>query len=132
MSRKNVEIVRHIFGGWAAGDFSGAADALDPHVTVVVRQPFVEFGVFHGPDGVRDYFLGFFAQFEKLTMQAQQLRTAGDTVLVQVLQRGEGKVSGLSAEISFFMLFTFRGGQIVRIEAVVEEGEALEAAGLSE
>ena len=30
------------------------------------------------------------------------------------------------------MLFTFRGRKIVRMESIVDEGEALEAAGLSE
>jgi ketosteroid isomerase-like protein len=35
-------------------------------------------------------------------------------------------------EQEFFMLFTFRGGKIVRIESILERDDALEAAGLSE
>jgi ketosteroid isomerase-like protein len=35
-------------------------------------------------------------------------------------------------EQRFFMLFTFRGGKIVRIESILERDEAIEAAGLRE
>jgi hypothetical protein len=48
-----------------------------------------------------------------------------------VVQHGKGKVSGIEGDDSYFMLFTFHGGKIVRIESVRTEGEALEAAGLS-
>jgi ketosteroid isomerase-like protein len=130
MAEGNIETVRRIFDGWAKGDFSVGADALDPHVTVVVRPPFIEFGVFHGPEGIREWFLVFLEQFERMTMEATDLRAVGDTVVVEVLQRGEGKASGIDMELSFFMLFTFRGAMIVRIETVMAEAEALEAVGL--
>ena len=32
----------------------------------------------------------------------------------------------------FFMVFTFRGGKIVRMESILNRDDALEAAGLSE
>jgi hypothetical protein len=40
-------------------------------------------------------------------------------------------LSGIAVEVPFSMLFTFRGRQIVRLEAL-DEGEALEPVGLSE
>jgi ketosteroid isomerase-like protein len=73
----------------------------------------------------------FLAQFERTTFEAEDLRTAGDTVLVRLVQRGTGTTSGIEAELRFFMLFTFRGGKIVRMEAVLHEREALEAIGLA-
>ncbi len=54
----------------------------------------------------------------------------GDIVLADALQHGEGKASRIEMEQEFFMLFTFRKGKIVRIESILERGEALEAAGL--
>ena len=44
----------------------------------------------------------------------------------------EGRASGIEGDISYFMLFTFRGGKIVRMESIMGEAEALEAVGLSE
>jgi ketosteroid isomerase-like protein len=65
-----------------------------------------------------------------MTMEGRRFETVGDTVLVHVLQRGRGRASGIDADLSFFMLFTFRGGKIVRIEVVMDEAEAREALGL--
>jgi hypothetical protein len=39
-------------------------------------------------------------------------------------------VSGIEGDDHYFMLFTFRGAIIVRIDSVRDEREALEAAGL--
>jgi ketosteroid isomerase-like protein len=130
MSQDNEEIVRSMFDSWAEGDFrSGSAD-LDRHVTFVVRSPFPESGVVHGPDGVRKYMNGFLEQFDQLTIEAERFRAAGDTVVVQARQYGTGRSSGAPADVRYFMLFTFRGGKIVRIESILDEAEALEAAGL--
>jgi hypothetical protein len=41
-------------------------------------------------------------------------------------------VSGIEGDDHYFMLFTFRGAIIVRIDSVRDEREALEAAGLRE
>jgi ketosteroid isomerase-like protein len=54
----------------------------------------------------------------------------GDTVLASVVQRAKGRVSGIEGEIPYFMLFTFRGGKILRVESIRDEREALEAVGL--
>jgi hypothetical protein len=43
-----------------------------------------------------------------------------------------GRASGVAVDATHFMLFTFRGKKIVRIESIMSEGEALEAVGLSE
>jgi ketosteroid isomerase-like protein len=56
----------------------------------------------------------------------------GDTVLAETVQHAKGRVSGIEGEISYFILFTFRGGKIVRMESVMHRAEALEALGLSE
>ncbi len=55
-----------------------------------------------------------------------------DTVLARVVQHSKGRASGIEGDISYFVLFTFRGGKIVRMESVMGEDEALEAVGLSE
>lgn len=69
---------------------------------------------------------------EHTAFEATNLRAAGDTVLVDLIQHGKGKQSGLTGDLPFFMLFTFRGRKLVRMESVMDEAEALKAVGLSE
>ena len=132
MSQENVEIVRGIYDGWAVGDFLAGADRLDDHVVFVVRSDFPEWGVFHGPDGVKEYMRRLLGQWERLTVEAMDLSAVGDTVLARVVQHGKGRASGIEGDDHYFMLFTFRGGHLVRIETVRHEVEALKAVGLEE
>ena len=132
MSQENAEIVRQIYEAWAKGDFR-AGDHFDPHVVWVIRSPdFPEFGVFSGPAGLTTYTRRVLEQWERLTVEATQIQAVGDTVLVHVVQHGKGRASGIEVDDTYFMLFTFRGKQIVRMETVRDEGDALEAVGLSE
>jgi ketosteroid isomerase-like protein len=56
----------------------------------------------------------------------------GDTVLVHVVQHGKGRTSGIEVDDSYFALYTFRAGKVVRMECIPDKAEALKAAGLSE
>src|SRR4051812_25265955 len=132
MSQENVEGVRRIFKRWATGNFHWQVADVDPHVMLVVRPPLPAFGVFVGLGEIRDYWRTFLEQWEHTTLEATGLRAVGDTVLVEVIQQATGKKSGLKGDLRFFMLFTLRGGKIVRMDAVMDEADAHEAAGLSE
>jgi ketosteroid isomerase-like protein len=132
MSQENVEIVRGIYDGWSAGNFVVGADHLDDHAVFVVRSDFPEWGVFHGPDGVKQYMRRFLEQWERLTVEAKDLSAVGDTVLARIVQHGKGRVSGIEGEDHYFMLFTFRGAKLLRIETVRHEADALKAVGLAD
>jgi ketosteroid isomerase-like protein len=132
MSRGNVEIVRRIFEAWARGDFRAGIGDLDPHVMLITRPDFPEFGVFVGLDGVSDFMRSFLEGWERLSIETKHLQAVGDTVMAHVVQHGKGRASGIEADQTYFMLFTFRGKKIVRIENVIDEGEALEAVGLKD
>jgi ketosteroid isomerase-like protein len=132
MSEENVELVRGILERWAVGNFVAGVADFDPHVVHVVGPSFPESGVFLGPERIRDYMHRFLAQWEHYTIEGKDVRAAGDTVLARVVQRGRGRSSGIDSEVESFMLFTFRGPRIVRMEMMLDQNEALEAVGLSE
>ena len=132
MSQENVETVRRIFDAWAEGDLSAGRGDLDEHIVFVVSPDFPAWGVHVGRDGVRDYMREFLAQWERVTISAKRIEAVGDTVLADVVQHGKGKASGIEGDLRYFMLFTFRGGAIVRWECLLNEAEALEAVGLAE
>jgi ketosteroid isomerase-like protein len=97
---------------------------------LVVRPDFPEFGVFTGPAGVTTFVARLLEQWERLTVEASDFEVAGDTVLASVVQHAKGRASGIEGDDPYFMLFTFRGRQIVRIETVRNRQEARSAAGL--
>ena len=59
-------------------------------------------------------------------------KDVGDTVLVEVKQTGIGQDSQVPVDHNYFQLWTFRGGKVIRLETIMREAEALEAAGLRE
>jgi ketosteroid isomerase-like protein len=130
MSRENVETARRILEAWAGGDFATGVPAFAPHAVLVVSPDFGEWGVFVGEDQIREYTLRFMEQYEQVTIEPTGFREVGDTVLVSVVQRGEGRASGIDMSLPYFVLITFRGGKIVRMESILDESEARDAVGL--
>jgi ketosteroid isomerase-like protein len=139
MSQENVETVRAIYERWSEGDFRAAADLLDRHVVLVLDPEFASYltlsaddGAFYGIEAVATYTRSILEPMTHLTMEAEEIVVAGDSVLVRVRQRGIGKISGVPTELSYFTLWTFRGRWVIRLESFRERAEALETLGLSE
>ena len=132
MSQEIVEIVRRIYEGWATGDFQASFDELDPHVVFIVSADFPDAATCYGTESVREWMRRFLEQWDRLTIEANELRAVGDTVIVRLTQRGQGRASGIEGDMSYFHVLTFRGGKIMRLDVVMHEREVLEALGLSE
>ena len=130
MSRQNVETVRAVLERWGDGDFRVSVDLLDPHVVLVLGPRFADAGTYLGADAVAGYTRGLLEPWTRFTIEAEELVAAGDTVFAGVLQSGVGSTSGVPTEFRYFMLWSFRGGKVIRIECFRERAEALEAAGL--
>jgi ketosteroid isomerase-like protein len=132
MEQKHVEIVRSILAAWGRGDFTIGPSHFDENLVFVSRPEFPAFGVYLGVDALAEFMRDFLSQWKWTTFEADRLWAVGDTVIVSVMQRGEGRTSGAELSLDFFMLFTFRGEKVVRYEVVMREREALRAVGLKE
>jgi ketosteroid isomerase-like protein len=139
MSQENVEVVRRVYDRWGEGDFRASLEVLDPHVVLVLDPVFApdlmshpDEGAFCGVEAVGRYTRDFLEPMTHVTMEAEEIVEAGDSVLVRVCQRSVGAASGVPTEIHYFTLWTFRGRKVIRLESFPERAEALEAAGLSE
>jgi ketosteroid isomerase-like protein len=133
MSEENIEAVRGVYGEWAQGNFRAGVELYDPDIVFVQgRDLGTDSGTFLGLDGVRDYMGKFLEVWERVTIEADELIEAGDSVVVKVIQRAVGKGSGVEpAEMEYFHLWTFRGGKVIRLDVIRDEAAAREAAGLS-
>ncbi|HEX2129590.1 MAG TPA: nuclear transport factor 2 family protein, partial [Solirubrobacterales bacterium] len=127
MGQRHTEIVEQVLSEWGKGNFRVIADHLDPHAVYLVSSDFPDSGVYVGLSEIQEYGAAFLAQWDRFTIQAQEIRAVGDTVVARVTQRGTGRVSGVTGDTPSFMLVTFRGSKIVRLDFVLDEDEALAA-----
>ena len=132
MSREKVEVMRRVFDDWGRGNFRAAVELFDPHALLVLRPEFPDAGVYLGPEEIATYTRDLLASWADFAIAAEDFFDAGDTVVVEVHQRGVGVRSGVVTELRYFQVWTFRGDAIIRIESFREREQALEAVGLRE
>jgi len=131
MSEESVEIVRGVYNRWAEGDFQ-AGDYFDPHIVFIIGFGFPESGIYCGTERVAEYMRGFLEPWKRLTIQAEEIISVGDSVVVAVHQRGGGRESDAATEFDYVNVWSFRGGKAIRFETFRERPAALEAVGLSD
>jgi ketosteroid isomerase-like protein len=132
MSDENVEVVREAWEAWSRGDMGALFDFYDPEVEWDMTHSYVpDMGVFHGHEGIRDFFRQWRAFFAEYHAEAEEFVDAGDRVIVRVRQGGRGRASTVHVEMpAYWQLYTLRGGRAVRVAIYREEADAREAAGL--
>src|SRR4051812_6363068 len=97
----------------------------------VVRPDFPDSGVYVGAE-VPAFVNRFLEQWSSITYEIESVREAGDTLVLRVRQRSTGVASGVEGDQMMFMLISFRGGKIIRMETVMHESDALAAAGIAD
>ena len=102
---------------------------FDDELTFVVDPEIPDGGDYDGLAGVRTYMERFLEPWESLTIAAESMREAGDKVLVRVVQNGIGQGSGVPVEMRYCQVWTFQDGRVTRLEVILDEERALEAAG---
>jgi ketosteroid isomerase-like protein len=132
MPDDNVEVVRESWDAWARGDTRALFDFYDPEVEWDMTHSYVPgMGVFHGHEGIRDFFRQWRTFFEEYYAEPEEFTDAGDRVIVRVRQGGRGRASSVNVEMpAYWQVYTLRDGRAVRVEIYREEEDARAAAGL--
>ena len=125
-------IVRGIYASWERGDFTAGTERFRKDTELVLRPEFPEASTYVGPERIGDYMRDLLASFERFTIRAEELQTAGNRVAAAVHQRGTGSGSGAGVDFRYFQVWTFDGEAIVRLESIRDLAAALKAAGLPE
>jgi ketosteroid isomerase-like protein len=114
---------------WREGRMEDALRGLDDDFEwVVPNHP--EGAVRHGADSVIEFFREWMEPWEKLDIDWELEEAGPDAALANIEMRGQGRVSGVPAEMRIFQLWTFRDGRAVRMEMFTDIDEARRAAGL--
>jgi ketosteroid isomerase-like protein len=138
MSGENVEIVRTLAEGFQHRQHERAFEFYDPEIewdASAFGDTYPDIaGVYHGHEGVRTYWRNWLSAWSDLQFEIQDVVDAGDQVVLLIRnQRQWGRHSGLETKFApYGMVFTFRGGKVVRWRNFPDQQSALEAAGLGE
>ena len=105
-------------------------ELLAPDVVLdASRLGIPDIGVHHGHDGVREFWRRWLGPWDAWEFAPEEFIDANDEVVVSIRQRGQGKGSGVWAELSHSQVWTFRDGKVVRWAMYQTIDEALRAAG---
>jgi len=116
-------------------DFDLLGIALDPEFDFIAAgdlYPADMVGHHHGHSGYRENWRRLDEAFDSLRIDPEELIDTGDRIISLVRANAHGAGSGIPVSMTYFQVFTFRDGLVIREEDVQDRAEALEAAGLSE
>ena len=83
-----------------------------------------------GESGIREFFRDVSLSWESFQFKATDVRDLGDRVLVLGDVRGRGRASGVEVNDRWGWIVELRAGKAVSVRGFLDQGEALEAAGL--
>src|SRR5687768_14737800 len=137
MSQKNVEAVRELLEAFARRDHERPFKFYDADIEWdASKQGLImdTTSVFRGHDGVREYWRAWLSAWKDIDFEVEGIRDGGDHVVALICnQRQWGRHSGIETKVPpYGLVFSFRGGKVVRWCAYSDQESALKAAGLSE
>ena len=133
MSQENVEIVRSAFEAFQRDDVEGIMPFLDEQIEWRNPEDSPIAGVWHGHDGVRDWFKQASEAFGDMTFTPDEFREVSeDRILVLLRFALTGTESGIRMEVPFAHLIDMKAGRVTALRMYSDQAKALEAAGLSE
>lgn len=88
--------------------------------------------VYAGVEGVREFLSAWLSTWDDWEMEIEELLDGGEKVIAILRQRGRSKESGVTVEMRFAQVWTFRDGKFMRMQMYADPSEALEAVGLGE
>jgi ketosteroid isomerase-like protein len=128
VSRENVQALTAVYREWASGNFTErglfAAD--------VSFEPFPERAVVRGREAVGAYMAEFLRQWSDYRVEARAFTDAGDSIVVDECQYATGKATGIETVQTFYAVWTFLHGRVVRVRWEQDRTTAVKAVGLKE
>ena len=131
MSEENLAWARRSLEHFAATGMpylEGAAHDIEvfDHDIPDARNPYV------GHDGVVAWLADFAESWSSFELDVERFVDAGDRVVALLRLRAVGAASGVALDRGDALVWTFRDGQMTRMDYFNSHAQGLEAAGLTE
>jgi ketosteroid isomerase-like protein len=132
MSEQNVAIVRALFDSGGAESKEAILAALPEVIPALfaadaewIEAPErVDAKTYRGHDGIRQSFEHWLEQWGEYRLEVERIDDHGDQVFVVAHEYAEGKGSGVSADATIYVVFTFRDSKVVRYREFYDESAA--------
>jgi ketosteroid isomerase-like protein len=134
MSQENVETVRDLWQAYVEGGLDAMAEFWDSEINwrALAGAP-DDVGEMQGAEAMRRYYQDWLDTFEDITSVPTELLDAGDDRVVAVMHvTGRAKLSGLSTELRYAVIYTLRDGKVVRGREYADREDALRALEMGE
>ena len=125
MSRETTQLVQRFYDGLNEGNLEGAMSVCDPLVVVYTRPDQLSAIAPRGQRRVADYLRDWLESWDEYHTELEELREAGDQVVVLVRARARGKGSRFYAHAETADVFAVRDGKITSLRLYVDRAEAL-------
>ena len=133
MSDENVEVVRRGIEAFNRRDRDAFVAICDVEVENFPPQEWPENAPIRGAEAIWEFFVEAQDAWDQGSYAWGELIDAGrNKIVAHQLRELHGKSSGAAVAWSYWVVFTFRDGKVLRWEWFADRAEALEAAGLSE
>jgi ketosteroid isomerase-like protein len=111
---KNIVAVRRLYE--ARGNPDIVKTVLAPEVRWEVVEGFPHSGIYHGLNGVFDFFTRLFGDFQEWHTGPAEIFEAGDRVIGLGFYSARANATGRTFKSRFAHVWTMRGGLIVRLQ----------------
>jgi ketosteroid isomerase-like protein len=132
MSQETLEIVGLAHERLNEGDIDGLIALCDGDFELDMSARLLNPETYRGHEGIRRFYREVCEVWEEFRWEPLRFFEAADKVVVLLHSHGRGRGSGLEMARDAAMVWTAREDRVVSVRFYIDQGEALEAAGLSE
>lgn len=131
MSRPNADLVREAFEAWNSGDVDRVIEFVDADFEFVPFRSQLDGAPYIGAEGLRQFARDSADEWDYLRIVIEELRDAGDRVLLLGRYDARGRASGVAVEFPAAWVAQVRDGRIAHLRSYSDRDAALAAAGLA-
>jgi ketosteroid isomerase-like protein len=134
MSEQNVAIVRDSLKALGDEGLDGLAAFWHPEISWrAIEGALDDVGEMRGTEAARLYVEDWLGTFDDFSVVPEELLDIDDARVIAVQRAsGRAKLSGIETQLRYAVVYTLRGGRIVRVREYADRDEALDAVGLAE
>lgn len=130
MSAENVAVVHKLVEAFNTRDFEAFAALLAPDAELYPLRAQLERKTYRGPAGVRELFADFDEDWEYVQIAADEIRDAGDQVVILCHLRARGRSSAVDLDVPMAFVLKFRDNLVVYSRSFSEQSDAFREAGI--
>jgi uncharacterized protein len=130
VSQENVDLIRRYLDAYNRRDVEAARQLSDPDMELDWSASHGSLaGVYRGWDEALRFFAEYYETFEETTVKPDRFIDAGDSVVVPNVAYDRGR-EGIQVSARSTLVYTVRGGKVIRVCLFQETEQALKAVGL--